>query len=206
MLSGAGVERIKHGMPDPLRWDTPGLNWDTPGLFWDGFAPASNTPMPITEDNRISATMTAQDITDINAALTTIRNKLPFLMSVSNQERQEMAKMGDKSVGFDEKCAAYMVSNPEYLPGFIQIAEINKDRALRAQLLQFFPNLKTLCEAADDTMMVLGSEVWMADLAYYQNVREGARRGRAGADTIYNDLRTRFPGGNPQPTPTPPTP
>ena len=70
------------------------------------------------------------------------------------------------------------------------------------------PDLQTLCETVDDTMMVASSEVWMADLAYYQNVREAAKRGLAGADTIYGDLRQRFPGGTkaapaPNPTPTP---
>lgn len=147
--------------------------------------------------------MTAQDITDINAAIQTIRTKLPFLISISNQERKEMAKLGDKSMGFDEKCAAYIGSNPEFLPGFVETAEVNKDRALRGRIMEFFPNLQTLCESVDDTLMVVNGDLWMADLAYYQSVRQAAKRGRAGADTIYNDLRTRFPGGNPQP-PTPP--
>jgi hypothetical protein len=49
----------------------------------------------------------------------------------------------------------------------------------------------------------VNSELMMADLSFYQNVRQAAKRGRPGADTIYNDLRVRFPGGNPQP-PTPP--
>ena len=194
-------------MATPLTWDSPGLTWDSPNLAWDGFAPDppnSNTPM--TDDNRISATLTAQDITDINAALQTIRTKLPFLLSITNQERQEMAKLGDKSVGFDEKCAAYIASNPEFLPGFVATAEVSKDRALRAQFMQFWPNLQTLHEAVDDTLMIVNSELWLADLAYYQTVREAARRGRAGADTIYNDLRARFPGGTPAPAPTPPTP
>jgi hypothetical protein len=34
----------------------------------------------------------------------------------------------------------------------------------------------------------------MADLAYYQSVREAAHRSRAGAQDIYDDLRQRFPG------------
>jgi len=38
------------------------------------------------------------------------------------------------------------------------------------------------------------SEVWMADLAYYQSVREAAHRNRAGAQDVYDDLRQRFPG------------
>jgi hypothetical protein len=40
----------------------------------------------------------------------------------------------------------------------------------------------------------VSSEVWMADLAYYQSVREAAHRSRAGAQDIYDDLRQRFPG------------
>ena len=42
--------------------------------------------------------------------------------------------------------------------------------------------------------MVVNSELWMADLAYYQNVRQAAKRGIAGAQAIYDDLKKRFPG------------
>jgi len=191
-------------MPAPLLWDTPGITYDTPGLTWDG--PAPQTIMPITSDNRISANLTAQDITDITTALTTIRTKLPFLLSISNQERQELPKLGDRSAGFHDKCMGYMASNPEYLPGFVASAEVTKDNVLRGQMMQFWPNLQTLCEVVDDTLLILGSELMMADLAYYQSVREAAKRGRPGADTIYNDLRQRFPGSNGQPVPPPPGP
>lgn len=188
-------------MPEVLTWNAQ-YHWNDPALTWNGFVPVP--PNPMSDDNRISAALTAQDITDINAAIQTIRTKLPFLISISNQERREMAKLGDKSMGFDEKCAAYMASNPEFLPGFVVPAEVTKDRALRDLMMQFVPNLMTLCESVDDTVMVVNSELMMADLSYYQNVRQAAKRGRPGADTIYNDLRVRFPGGNPQPTP--PTP
>lgn len=187
-------------MATPLIWN-PQFHWNDLALSWNGFAPAP--PITMSDDNRISASITAQDVTDINAAIQTIRTKLPFLIGISNQERREMAKLGDKSMGFDEKCAAYMVSNPEFLPGFVVPAEVNKDRELRDLMLEFFPNLQTLCESVDDTLMVVNSELMMADLSFYQNVRQAAKRGRPGADTIYNDLRVRFPGGNPQP-PTPP--
>jgi hypothetical protein len=149
--------------------------------------------------------MSAQDVTDILAAIDVIHTKAPFLLSISNEERQEIPKLGDKSGGFHEKCMGYMASNPEFLPGFIDIAEINKDKTLRNQVNEFWPHLKTLCESVNDTVLLLGSELYMADLAFYQTVREAARRGRAGADTIYNDLKQRFPGATPQ-EPTPPTP
>jgi hypothetical protein len=148
----------------------------------------------MTDDNRVSASISAADIQAVLGAVQTIRQKLPFLVSLTNQERQEIAKLGEKSVGFEEKCAAYMASNPEFLPGFVQIGEVTKDRALRAQILQFFSQFTSVCEAVNDTMLVIGSEIWMADLAYYQSVREAAKRGRPGAEAIYNDLRQRFPG------------
>src|SRR5262245_57411089 len=141
-------------MAPPLTWNPadPSLTWDLSGLTWDGEAPQPQPTIPMSDDNRVSASMTAQDITDITDAIGTIRSKLAFLISISNQERQEMAKMGDKSMGFDEKCAAFMTSNPEFLPGFVSITEVNKDRALRDQMHEFFPQLRTLCEDVSDTL------------------------------------------------------
>jgi len=157
------------------------------------------------DDNRVSANLTAAQITAILAAVQAIHAEVDsFTVSISSQDRQEIPKMGSKSVGFDDKCEGYMASNPEFLPGFIDPAEITKDRGLRAQLLQFIPQLRTLMEGLEDTLMVVNSELWMADLAYYQSVREAKRRGRTGADTIFNDLRERFPG-TPQAVPTDPT-
>lgn len=145
-------------------------------------------------DNRVSASLSPQDLTDLLAAVATIRAKLPFLLPLNAQERTKMAKMGDKSIGFDEKCTAYMASNPEFTPGFVSLDEVKKDRDLRVQMMRFYSELNSLAQDVDDTLMVLGSEIWMADLAYYQSVREAAKRGRTGAQVLYDDLRQRFPG------------
>jgi hypothetical protein len=106
----------------------------------------------MTSDNRVSATLSDQDLTDILAAIATIRSKLPFLVTLSAQERKEMAKMGDKSVGFDEKCTAYMASSPSFLPGFVSVDEVARDRALRSQIMRFFAELNGLTESLDDTL------------------------------------------------------
>jgi hypothetical protein len=42
--------------------------------------------------------------------------------------------------------------------------------------------------------MLVGSEIWMADLSFYQTVKPAARRDVSGADTLYDDLKARFPG------------
>ncbi len=89
-----------------------------------------------------------------------------------------------------------METNPEFIPGFIEKPEVDKDQGLRGEMMQFVPQLKTLDRSVEDTLMKVSSELWMADLAYYQNVRQAAKRGVKDAQAVYNDLRSRFPGNN----------
>lgn len=145
--------------------------------------------------NRISASLSAADITAISNAIQTIQSKLPFLIGLSDEDRRVMPKMKDKSEAFHDKTKGYMQSNPEFTPGFVEAAEVEKDQELREEVLQFFPQLETLHRSVEDTLMQINSELWMADLAYYQNVRQAARRGVKDAQPIYSDLRGRFPGG-----------
>jgi hypothetical protein len=86
------------------------------------------------------------------------------------------------------------VGTPWRRQGFVDLAEVQKDRAPRGQLLRFAAELETLAGSVDDTVQLVASEVWMADLAYYQSVREAAHRGRDGAQDVFGDLRQRFPG------------
>ena len=145
-------------------------------------------------DNRISATLAPADKTAVLAAIATIKTKLPFLVNLSPDERRQLPKMSDKKIGFDQKCAGYMTSNPELIPSFVNVAELGKDRTLAADLNDIARQLSELAEGVSDTTMLALSEAYMTDLSFYQNVRQAAQRGVVGADSIYGDLNTRFPG------------
>ena len=144
--------------------------------------------------NRISATLSDADITEIEGHLDAIRAKMPFLITLTAQERREKAKLGEKSMGFEEKCETYMQSHPQFMPGFVALEDVSKDRALRTQLLHLSAQHQALFAAIQDTLMLTGSDLWSSDLAYYKSVQEAARRGLPGAEAIYNDLKSRFPG------------
>ena len=122
----------------------------------------------------------------------------------------KMAKFGGASMAFDEQCASYMASAPNLVPPFVDPAEVAKDRALRLVLAEIVRELRKLTEMADDTLMLVGSELWLGDVSFYQTVKQAARRNVLGADTIYDDLKERFPGaaGDEEETPDeePPTP
>ncbi|MBL9183320.1 MAG: hypothetical protein JNN17_14370 [Verrucomicrobiaceae bacterium] len=161
-------------------------------------------------DNRISAAVTAADKAVILTKINEIAALLPFLVNLTKDERIQLPKLGPASLGFDEQCASYMSTAPNLVPPFVDPAEVTKDRALRLILADIWRELRKLCEKVDDTLMLVGSEIWMADLSFYQTVKQASRRGVGGADTIYDDLKERFPGvsGDEEepPAPTPPTP
>lgn len=152
-------------------------------------------------DNRISVTITDEQVADILTHLTALETALPFLLD--REPGDKTVLLGEKSVGFDEKCAAYMNSNPEYIPSYLDIAEVAKDRSARAQFLKFLPQLRQLADKANDTFDVIGNELMLADLAYYNNTGDAAKRGRLDAQSIRNDLAVRYPG---RPTKTKATP
>jgi hypothetical protein len=195
--------------PDAQRtWDS--LTWDS--TTWDAVAETQSPPHPLPNDNRISAELTAANVTAILTKFTEIKTLLPFLLNLTKDERIRLPKLGASSLAFDEQCQTYMASSPNLVPPYVTVAEVDKDRALRVQVAEILREGKKLTEALGDTLMVIGSEIWLADLSFYQSVRQAARRDVLGADTVYDDLKERFPGvsGDPEedeeeetPPPTP---
>jgi hypothetical protein len=183
-------------MPQPFLWDPPGLAFDMPGVTWDGAAP---DPTPImANDNRISTEITPQKKAAIVAAIQALKTELQgVIINLNVEERQSLPKIGDKTLAFDEKCKAYMAQRPELVPGFVVMAEVNKDRALVADLMPCLQELAPICEGLQDTISVAYTDIYTADLAFHANVRQAAKRGVSGADTIYDDLKERFPGRPP---------
>jgi len=195
-------------MPQPLTWDSPSLTWDSNPGTWDGVA--SQPTHSQTMDNRISKTVSPAQKAAIEAAIAALRTALTtpedLLLNLTAEERRSIPKIGDKTLAFDEKCAAYSAQRPELVPGFTDTAEVALDRALVSDLLPCLQQLAPLCEGLEDSITAAQSDLLMADLAFYSSVKDAAKRNVPGADTIYNDLKARFPGrprGGQNPPPTP---
>jgi hypothetical protein len=192
-------------MPQPLSYDS-GLAWDnlTPGVVWDGFATTTKPKRTMASDNRISLEITAAQKAAIETAIGGLKTALDgMLINLTPEEKQSLPRIGDNTLAFDEKCAAYMASRADLVPSFLDTDEMAKDRKLVADLLPCFRELAPLCEGLEDTIMLANSDNMVGDLAFYQNVRQAAKRGVPGANTIYDDLKSRFPG-RPKKDPTPP--
>ena len=158
-------------------------------------------------DNRISVEITAAQKTTVVDAVTALKAALQGItINLTKEERQTLPKIGDKTLAFDEKCQAYMTSRPELVPGFIDQVELAKDRKLIADLLPCLREVAPICEGMEHTITLAYSDIYVADLAFHANVKQAAKRGVPGTDTIYDDLKERFPGRPRGDSPPPPTP
>lgn len=65
----------------------------------------------------ITATVAPADVAAIKAAIATIQQKLPFLISLTDQERKSLPKTGPNSLSFVEHAQTAADNNPTILPG-----------------------------------------------------------------------------------------
>lgn len=198
-------------VPQSLSWDS-GLVWDSlaPGIAWDGFVPTNPTNRPMATDNRISIVITSAQKTAIANAITALKDATKdILIELDPEDKQALPKIADKTLAFDEKCKAYMTSRPDLIPTYVDMTEMAKDRTAIDDLLPCLRELQPICSAFEDTVTLLYSDVYGGDLGFMQNTKQAAKRGVQGAQTIYDDLKERFPGrpkagGNGGNPPTPP--
>jgi hypothetical protein len=126
------------------------------------------------------------------------------MIGMTPEQRHALPKIADGTRAFEEKCQAYMTTRPELVPGYVDLAELAKDRKLVADLMPCLQMLLPLAQAMEDTVTLAYSDIYVSDLGFYQSIRQAAKRGMAGTDTIYDDLQERFPGRPKKVVPPPP--
>lgn len=139
----------------------------------------------------ISASLSDTDLAAILESLATLESKLPFLVSLTADERNKRVKLGDKSLAFVENCLAVATQNPDILPSSFSKAEFEKDILLTRQLNKVLLPLQQACEKVADTQAVVGSEAMQAALLVYEYAKS-AQRYNPGMKTVVEQLGQRF--------------
>ncbi|MBI5778935.1 MAG: hypothetical protein HZA49_05710 [Planctomycetes bacterium] len=94
---------------------------------------------------------------------------------------------------------------PSIVPGYIDLAELNRDMQARRDLIPRLRRATSIMESMDDTALLLGSDVFTNCLAFYKAVKAAAQANVPGSTSVYQDLAAQFPG-RPRSIPTPPNP
>ncbi|MBD2354127.1 hypothetical protein H6G41_05735 [Tolypothrix sp. FACHB-123] len=141
-------------------------------------------------DTQVSAKLSAADREAVMEAIGTIRQKLPFLIDLSTEERKALPKLGDKSRAFVSKALEIAAQNPDFLPRSFDVDEMRRDIELFEALYPILLSLTQLQELVDDTSVAVGSEAYAAGLLVY-NYAKASGKG-AGLDSMVDDLGRRF--------------
>lgn len=139
----------------------------------------------------ITATLSPQDIQDIKAALQTVQKKLPFLITLTSEERRKLVKMGDKSLAFVNNSVAAAQSNRDILPASFDVEEFVRDYQLTTNLSELLTSMRQLSEQVDDTLLAVSSETMKSSLTVYDYVKTAAKK-TPGLKTIAEQLGERF--------------
>lgn len=143
--------------------------------------------------NRISEVIPANVLLEVTTKLNECKTALaPYLIALTEKERRDLFKMGDKTVATVQKVKSYLDTNSEFAPSYMQTAEFIKDEQVVTALTPLQNIALQLFTDIDDTRLLAGSEALSEAMFYYGSVREAANKGVANAKPIYDDLSQRF--------------
>lgn len=126
-------------------------------------------------DNRVSASLPQADQQAVLAAIDNIRQKLPFLIDLTPDERRSLPKMGDTSRGFVTQALTVAEQNEDILPRSFDVNEMRKDMELLDSLRPVLTALSQLSELVEDTYTAIGSEAYTSALLVYQYARSAGK-------------------------------
>ncbi|MDR2632331.1 MAG: hypothetical protein LBC51_01735 [Treponema sp.] len=140
----------------------------------------------------IPSTVLTQAQTKVDEAKTLLA---PYLLALTPAERQGMPKMGEKTIGFVEKAYDFARQNPNLVPPYLEVDAFGVDFSDAHGLWTLLNSVQQLEEGVSDTEMTAGSEAYQAALVFYKSVKMAAAQDIPGAKAVYEELKTRFPGG-----------
>lgn len=142
--------------------------------------------------NRVSASLSATAVGNIKTAITSIKTNLPFLVGLTNGERQAIPKINEANKVFTADALTAAVNNNNIIPAYVSATELKLDLDLYNALDEVNLLLSQLNEQVNDTQMLAGSEAYISALTIYRLFGAAAKAGVPGADTVYDMLANRF--------------
>ncbi len=141
----------------------------------------------------LDAVLSESDIQEILEAIATIREKLPFLIGLTTDERRSLVKLGRKSQTFVEKALTIATEHSDLMPRSLSnesVAAAQRDMDLFDALHPILQTISQLRELVEDTQMVAGSEAYATARIAYKSAKTNGKG--MGLDDVLNDLSRQF--------------
>lgn len=153
----------------------------------------------------IDAAVSAADLQDIKDAFGRVLSKLPFLVSLTADERIAAVKTGPDSVSFITNALTAAQDHPTVLPVSFSTEAFKRDVDLFGLLTELVAVAASVASQIDDTRLAVGSEAMQQATQVYTYIK-AATKTTPGLKPIAEQLGERFKRAGKQTKPAKPTP
>lgn len=146
------------------------------------------------QENNFELNLSPEEETQINDAFQVLETVLmPKLKVLGKSEKNELLRMGDKSVAFVDKSLEVAKQDTVLLDAFVDVNAMDADVTALGKLRSISYKIERLASAIDDSMTLAGHEAYNASLMVYSLMKNAAKMGHPGAKEKVAELKQRFP-------------
>jgi len=150
--------------------------------------------------NKISADFKNADKDSVLVKINEARASMPFLISLTTEERKRLKGIGNKNLAYVQKCLEGALAFPDELKGSFNLAEFQRDVTLFNNLLGVQLACLALFESVDDTMKAAGIDAMGSASEVYDSLKSSAKS-NANVKSIVAEIGERFKGQGKKITP-----
>lgn len=140
--------------------------------------------------NLVNLVLTDEQIAAATAALDQLETALSGLISLSQDERRALTRMGPKSEAFVRQTLSVLQQNPQVVPPAVDVGGAQVDMVALERLRPVLDRVERLVERGQDTETALGSDLMNVALEGYAVLRVAGKN--QGLDSLRKELSSRF--------------
>ena len=141
--------------------------------------------------NKISTPFSEADKTGVLAKIKDAKNAMPFLISLTIEEKKKLKGIGNKNLSYVQKCLEGALAFPNELKVNFDTAEFQKDVNLFNNMLAIQLACLSLFESVDDTMKAAGIDCMGSSSEVYESLKSSAKS-NASVKAIVKEIGERF--------------
>lgn len=143
-------------------------------------------------ENRIDITVTDEMRQAVLSAISGVKTLMPFLVKLSEADRESLQKLSDGRKPFTEKAFELSSNHDSIDPGRGMVTMATADYGLFSFLSTVETELLHVVEMVRDTKQLAGSEAYTVALFIYSKAKMALRMGEPGMQTIVDELGELF--------------
>lgn len=161
-----------------------------------------NTITIMARTNKITGTFTDTAKTDVIKKINETKALMPFLISLTTEERKKLKGIGNRNLAYVQKCLEGAIAFPDELKKSFDTAEFKKDVEMFTSLIGAHTACAALLELIDDSMKAAGIDAMGSASEVYASLKTSAKS-NANVKAIVAEIGERFKGQGKKTDPKP---